>query len=265
MIDSHCHFDLSAFDDCREQVMQACEQAKLTRLLVPGLSIQQFPTIVALAKQFNVAANAYPHIDIALGLHPYYMGELSSQEQAVQHQALLDLAEQYHTDIVAIGECGLDANLAISMSYQQVILQQQIELAKQIKKPLVLHHRRSHNELIRLLKQNQFTYGGVIHAFSGSEHIANTYIDLGFKLGVGGTITYERAQKTRHTIAQTPLEHLLLETDAPDMPIAGYQGQINSPAKLPLIAKSLAQLKGCEASEVIAMTTANYHQVFYYQ
>lgn len=262
MIDSHCHFDLSAFDGCREQVLQDCIYAKLTRLLVPGLSISQFPSIVALAQRYNESKLAYPHIDIALGLHPYFMGELSTHEQAKQHSDLLDLAEEYKDSIVAIGECGLDGSLAISMPYQQKIFLQQVELAQHLNKPLVIHHRRSHNELIRLLKHAQFSAGGVIHAFSGSEHIANTYIDMDFKLGVGGTITYERAQKTRHTISQTPLKYLLLETDAPDMPLSGYQGQVNSPAKLPLVAQALAELKQCDVSEVTHGTSASYRDVF---
>lgn len=271
MIDSHCHFDLSAFNNKREQTLIDCAQAGLTRLLVPGLSIEQFPKLIELSEklqkigfstQDSHTQIALPNIDIALGLHPYFMGELSDNELRVQHSQLLQLGDEYKDKIVAIGECGLDANLAISMRYQQKVFVQQIELAQSLNKPLVIHHRKSHNELIRLIKDTGFDQGGVIHAFSGSEHIANTYIDLGFKLGVGGTITYERAVKTRHTISQIPLEHLLLETDAPDMPIQGYQGQMNTPARLPLIASALASLSGCDVSELIAQTTINYTNTF---
>ncbi|MFW8592412.1 TatD family hydrolase [Glaciecola sp. 2405UD65-10] len=271
MIDSHCHFDLSAFDNKRNNTLIECAKAGVTRLLVPGLSIAQFPKLIELseerqrtskAEQENFPQLALPHIDIALGLHPYFMGELNNNELHHQHKQLLELGAKYKDKIVAVGECGLDASLALPMGYQEHVFKQQIELAQSLNKPLIVHHRKSHNELIRLIKNARFKQGGVIHAFSGSEHIANTYIDLGFKLGVGGTITYERAVKTRHTISQTPIEHLLLETDAPDMPIQGYQGQMNTPARLPLVASALACLQGCEVSEVVSQTTINYSNTF---
>lgn len=263
LIDSHCHLDLSAFDGARTDVLRACMKANVHRLLVPGLDIQQFSGIVAMQQKYaSEQANVYPKIDIALGLHPHFLAHLSDTEQNKQQQALLALAHVYKDKIVAIGECGLDASLAISMSYQSRILAQQIELAASLGKPLVLHHRQSHNQLIQLLKQHNFKFGGVIHAFSGSEHIANTYIDMGFMLGVGGTITYARAKKTRHTISQTSLAHLLLETDAPDMPIFGYQGEPNSPVRLPLIADALAELKQYDVAQVISSTTNNYNALF---
>ena len=137
----------------------------------------------------------------------------------------------------------------------------QIELAIKYHKPLILHHRQSHNELIRLLKQNEFPHGGIIHAFSGSEQIANTYIEMGFMLGVGGTITYPRAKKTRGSIKTIPLEFIVLETDSPDMPLNGFQGEINTPLQLPLVVKELAILKQISEHEVIEQTTRNYNKV----
>jgi TatD DNase family protein len=148
------------------------------------------------------------------------------------------------------------------MEYQEKVLREQIRIAKVIKKPLILHHRQSHNELIRILKQEKFDVGGVVHAFSGSYQTAQTYIALGLALGVGGTITYERAVKTRRTIKAVDMAHIVLETDAPDMPVYGFQGEPNTPERLPLIAQALAKLKGISVNEVVQQSTANYHRIF---
>lgn len=255
MIDSHCHIDLPVFDDDRSQVIANCKTLGIEKLLVPGLSLSQFTALLAMKSQYH-------GIDIALGCHPYFLEELSLVALSQHMSELALVAKQNSQNIVAIGECGLDSSLSLPMTYQEKVLQYQIQIAKDIGKPLILHHRQSHNQLIRLLKIEKFDLGGVIHAFSGSEQIAQTYIELGFLLGVGGTITYQRAVKTRATIANIDIKHLLLETDAPDMPIFAYQGKRNSPERLPLIAQALADLHRCSVSDVANKTTNNYYRLF---
>lgn len=255
MIDSHCHFDLPAFDNQRAEALTRAASKGVHKLLVPGLDLLQFSQLKALQAQ-------YPALDIALGCHPYFLQHLSAQALSEQMGLMKVMAIEHHATIVAIGECGLDGTLSLPMAYQEKVLRYQIRIAQALNKPLILHHRRSHNDLIRVLKQEKFTNGGVVHAFSGSIEIANTYIELGFALGVGGTITYLRALKTRNTIKNVSLNHLLLETDAPDMPVFGFQGQANSPERLPIIADALATLKHIELGDVIAQTTCNYHRIF---
>lgn len=255
MIDSHCHFDLPAFDNKRLKVLTNCQRLGVDKLLVPGLSLSQFKTLLAMQNQ-------YDGLDIALGCHPYFLEELSLDALSQHMSEFASTAHLHDKSIVAIGECGLDGSLPLSMAYQERVLHYQIQIAKDIGKPLILHHRQSHNQLIRLLKKESFDLGGVIHAFSGSEQIAKTYIELGFVLGVGGTITYQRAIKTRATIANIHLKHLLLETDAPDMPVFAHQGQPNTPEKLPLIANALAELHACSVLEVTNHTTNNYNRIF---
>lgn len=255
MIDSHCHLDLPAFDNKRSQILENAKCLGVHKLLVPGLSIAQFQTLLSLKR-------IHPEVDIALGCHPYFLKELSHKAFEKSIEELADIAKQHCEDYVAIGECGLDGSLDISFDYQYKVLQAQIVLAQSFKKPLILHHRQSHNELIRILKVTKFEFGGVIHAFSGSYETAQTYIDLGFSLGIGGTITYTRAVKTRKTVQRLGLSHLLLETDSPDMPISGYQGQVNTPERLPLIAKALADLLEESLDEVISKTDRNYRRVF---
>ncbi|HEY0892744.1 MAG TPA: TatD family hydrolase, partial [Cellvibrio sp.] len=146
---------------------------------------------------------------------------------------------------------------------QQQLLTIHIDVANQLHKPLIIHCVRAHNELIALLKKSKAQVGGVIHAFSGSYEVAQQYVDLGFYLGIGGTITYERAQKTRAAAAKIPLECLVLETDAPDMPLYGKQGQRNSPVNIPQIAQVLADLRGIAIDEIAAATSRNAMRLFH--
>ena len=258
-VDSHCHIDLSDFDNDRDEVLDKALKNGIRRILVPGLTNHQFDFLRDLAATY---ANKALQLDIALGLHPFFLEQELASGKQVLFDAFTRLAEKFHKQVVAFGESGLDGSLKLSMKFQIEALELQISLAKRFDKPLVLHHRQSHNELIRVLKQCRFSGGGVIHAFSGSNELARTYIDMGFVLGVGGTISYPRAKKTRATIQSVDLQHLLLETDAPDMPLAGFQGQRNTPAQIPLVAESLAQLKAIPVDEVAMVTSQNYSRVF---
>jgi len=138
--------------------------------------------------------------------------------------------------VCAIGEIGLDFALENhTFAIQQQLFSAQLALAQRLSKPVVLHHRRSMPQLLAELKLQRFSGGGILHAFSGSYQQGKAFIDLGFKLGIGGTISYERAEKTRKAVQKFPLDALVLETDAPSMPLAGFQGQVNTPAQLPLV------------------------------
>ena len=259
LIDSHCHLDLSAFDNDRLEVLEQSAQAGIQRILLPGLSNQQFHKLRELRKQYS---GHEVRLDIALGLHPYFLKAANDQGQQAMLQKFTDLAHAYHAEVVGFGEMGLDGTLPYPMDFQEEVLRVQIELASYFNKPLIMHHRQSHNELIRLLKQVRFSQGGVIHAFSGSYQIARTYIDMGFALGVGGTISYERANKTISALEKIELEHMLLETDSPDMPLNGFQGMRNSPSQLPLVAAHLSELKQVSFEEIASITSENYSRLF---
>ena len=164
----------------------------------------------------------------ALGLHPLYIAQ--HHEPQLEQLAML-LAERPHK-LVAVGEIGLDLYMDNpQFERQQSVLLAQLRLAKQHDLPVILHSRRTHDQLAAALRRMQLPRRGVVHGFAGSLSQAQAFIRLGYYIGVGGTITYERAQKTRGVMAQLPLEALLLETDAPDMPLAGYQGQPNRPER----------------------------------
>lgn len=255
MIDSHCHIDLDIFDLDRDKVLKEASEVGIERMLVLGLSNLQFARLLKLKVQ-------YSQLDIALGLHPYFLVEQDATKTQVMLNQFLNLAEQHKNEYIAFGEMGLDGSLSISMDYQQQILEFQLNVANDFRKPIVLHHRQSHNQLIASLKHNKCNVGGIIHAFSGSYQEALTYIDMGFLIGVGGTITYPRASKTRDTISKLPIDKLVLETDSPDMPINGYQGQRNEPRKLCCVVDSLSELRSESKAEIMEQTTKNYFTLF---
>ncbi|UAA40077.1 TatD family hydrolase [Paraneptunicella aestuarii] len=261
MIDSHCHLDFDCFDSDREPLLKRCKEQDVERIFIPGTQVAHFYKLLEIQQQYS-NQSIYPQIDIALGLHPYFLSEHYEHDLKVLEKTIV----MHRDKLVAVGEIGLDFSLRGSLSekvskdIQERVFQAQLNIAKRFQLPVILHHRKSHNELIRILKQSGFDLGGIIHAFSGSLQIAEQYIELGFKLGVGGTITYPRARKTRETIKHISLEYLVLETDAPDMPIYGRQGERNSPEYLPEIVMSLAELKGESAETVIASCSNSYRE-----
>lgn len=232
LIDSHCHLDFSCFDHDRAKILERCKKLAVGTIVIPGTQASSWQ------KQIKLC-DLYPQLRFAVGLHPYFLNSFELDHIC----KLTNLLNQYQNKVLALGEIGLDAHIDVDWKLQIQVFEQQMMLAKEHMLPVILHHRNSHNELIRILKKNKFTQGGIVHAFSGSLQEAYTYIDLGFKIGVGGSITYSRANKTRKTISQLPLSCLVLETDAPDMPLMGKQGKRNSPEYLPEILESLLSLR----------------------
>ncbi len=258
--DSHCHFDFDAFESDRAEVWQRCNDAGIDQLLIPGVTPGQWSHAAQVTRE-------YEGLYYAVGLHPWWLQEVFGLKRLGSRQ-LDDMSEQLinaarDKGCVAIGECGLDLiHDASSQQVQEQVLAMHLDVAQKLELPIVIHSVKAHNPLIRLLKNYPLERGGVIHAFSGSLEMGQEYWDLGFYLGIGGTITYERAQKTRSAVEQMPLETLLLETDAPDMPVCGHQGERNSPERLPEIARVLAEVRNQSVEEIAAQTTANSRTLF---
>ncbi|MBD3587316.1 TatD family hydrolase [Salinimonas sp. HHU 13199] len=251
MIDSHCHLDFDIFDSDLHQIIEDAKAAGVSRFLIPGTTPDGWQRQLTLKQK-------YPYIDIALGLHPYFPDTLIDRHIDTLEAVLADNQQQ----VVALGEIGLDSTVEIAMAQQERMLCAQLELAQTLHLPVILHHRKTHHLLLKHINALNFKEGGVIHAFSGSEQVARDYIDRGFYLGIGGTITYSRASKTREAVASLPLSSLLLETDAPDMPLCGYQGERNTPAKVSLVAQTLAQLHDTSIDHISEITDGNYRRLF---
>jgi TatD DNase family protein len=246
LIDSHCHLDFSCFDHDRAEVLNHCRKLAIKTIVIPGTQASQWQ------KQIDLC-HLHPQLRFALGLHPYFLNRF----EPLHLVELSQLLNQYQDKVLAVGEIGLDSRIDVDWKLQLQVFEQQLLTAQEHMLPVILHHRNSHNEIIRSLKANKFTQGGIVHAFSGSVQEANTYIDLGFKIGIGGGITYSRASKTRKTIAQLPLNCLVLETDAPDMPLMGKQGQRNSPEYLPEIFESLLSLRNETKQQLLKACSLN--------
>lgn len=247
LFDSHCHLDLPELLPDLELHLANAKSVGVERFLVPAVHSSAWLPLLALKQRYGFY--------IALGMHPWWASP-SELEALAGLEVLAALPE-----VNAIGEIGLDFALdQQSFALQRQCFEVQLQLAAKLKKPVILHHRKSQNELLRIIKQQQFSQGGILHAFSGSFAQGKAFIDMGFKLGIGGTITYERAEKTRKAVKQFPLEALVLETDSPSMPLNGFQGQINTPALLPLVLKELTELRGEDQryiAEVLFNNTVN--------
>ena len=256
--DTHCHFDFSTFAEDREKIWQGCAAVGVNGLLIPGLSPEQWQSAAQLSEKNK-------GIFFAAGIHPWWIeknnaADLSEQYLATIHHDLC--ATLTAPKCVAVGECGLDAMIKTPLLMQQKILDVHLQVASDLTLPLIIHCRKAHNELLSQLKNYTLIRGGVIHAFSGSIELANQYWSLGFYLGVGGTITYARANKTRAAVKQLPIEAMVLETDAPDMPLSGQQGQRNSPENIPIIAQALATIRNESIHYIAQRTTQNARTLF---
>lgn len=252
LIDSHCHFDFDAFAADRQAVWQRCRAAGVRQLIIPGVSVSQWRELFTLLED-NPAWYG------AVGVHPWWVGELQFGEEGL-YRLLLEWGGRERC--VAVGECGLDRATHVPLERQQAILRVHLAAAAELGLPLILHVHRHHAELLAMLKEFSLPRGGVVHAFSGSAEIAREYWKRGFYLGIGGTITYPRAAKTRRTVAGAPLESLLLESDAPDMPLNGRQGKRNSPEYLPETLAELARLRDMPVEDVAVQARLNTEQLF---
>ncbi|WP_095211170.1 TatD family hydrolase [Endozoicomonas ascidiicola] len=260
LFDSHCHLNFPVFDQDREQVIERALAAGIGTICVPATRCAEWQPLLDLVEHINNTSTV--RLVTALGLHPYFLAEHHND-----HLVHLDEWLQKKPDsVVAIGETGLDfydqKHSEANAKKQIELFTAHVQLASQHQLPLIIHGRKSHDQILKILRYHQPTQGGIIHAFSGSEQQAKIYIDLGFKIGFGGGITYPRASKTRHLAATLPLDSIVLETDAPDMPLNGFQGERNEPARIQKVAGVLAVLRGLSLKEVTAATSSNCYEVF---
>lgn len=252
MIDSHCHFDFPDFDRDRQQIWERAKSNGINGILLPGTELEYFPRLRRVSLAFD-------NVFFALGLHPWF---LTAECEVVLTQLRKEAEDELcNHRFIAIGETGLDFGISLSQAWQIYSFEAHLKLALDLSLPVIIHHHKSHNKIIELLKRYP-AVEGVIHGFSGSEQTAQSYVDLGFKLGVGGTITFDRGQKTQRAVKHVGLSNLLLETDAPSMPVSGKQGQRNSPEYLCHIAIKLAQIFDVDVREVQAQTTQNFADTF---
>ncbi|TXH72283.1 MAG: TatD family deoxyribonuclease [Lysobacteraceae bacterium] len=249
MFDSHSHLDADEFDPDRAAVLARARAAGVLRQLVPAVAARGWEKLRALCA-------AEPGLYPAYGLHPMYLG-------AHREQHLLDLRgwiEREHP--VAVGECGLDFFVdGLDPQKQSVFFEGQLRLAREFDLPVVVHARRAVDQVMAAIRR----FGplrGVIHSYPGSADQAKRLFDMGFLIGIGGPVTYERASRLRTLAANVPIECLLLETDAPDQPDEAHRGLRNEPARLVRVRDTIAALRDIPPAVLAAETTANAQRLF---
>ena len=259
--DSHCHLDASAFDADRDAVARRARAAAVTQIVLPAVERGNFETVRALAHRHGLS--------YALGIHPLFVDRADDNDLRALHDALEVALEPALADarLVAVGEIGLDHFVSGSdLAKQERYLVAQLTLAREFDLPVILHSRRSVDTLLKHLRAVRVA-GGIAHAFNGSEQQAHAFIGLGFKLGFGGAMTFDRALQLRRLALTLPIETIVLETDAPDIPphwlyrtaaqrAAGVTSR-NEPAELPRIAETLAGLRGISLPALAEITSAN--------
>ena len=249
LVDSHCHLDAPEFDADRAQVLARARAAGVVAQVVPAIRFADFAALRNLC-----AANADLHP--AYGLHPMFLAD-----HAPAHiDALREWLDRERA--VAVGECGLDFFVeGLDAQTQRDYFTAQLQLARDFDLPVILHARRAVDEVIATIKRFA-PLRGVVHSYSGSAEQARQLWNLGFFIGLGGPITYERAHRLRSLVAMMPLEFLLLETDAPDQPLSTHRGERNEPAYLIEVADTVAQLRGMDFGKVATETGANARRLF---
>ena len=265
-IDSHCHLDAAEFGPSPAAALalraQAAERG-VALCVLPAVQVANFDAARTLA---HASGDGY-----ALGIHPLYVPHAQTPDLDALARALVHHAADRH--LVAVGEIGLDFLVpelctAPLREQQEQFYRAQLLLAQQHRLPVILHVRRSADRLLKHLREVSFSQGGIAHAFNGSEQQARAFLDLGFKLGFGGALTFERALQLRRLAASLPLDAIVLETDAPDMPphwlyataqqrALGQPQGLNTPAELPRIGAVLAGLRGMDVAALADATTAN--------
>ncbi len=256
-IDTHCHLDAPEFDADRDAVLARAGAAGVGLQVLPAVAVSNFDTVRTLAHAHGLA--------YALGIHPLYVG--ASQDDDLDR--LADALARHRDDprLVAVGEIGLDHFVpGLDLARAERFYLAQLKLARDAGLPVLLHVRRSADGLLKGLRRLAVP-GGICHAFNASQAQADVFTGMGFRLGFGGAMTFDRALQIRRLAAAVPAASLVLETDAPDIPphwlyrtaeqrAAGERSR-NEPAELPRIAAELAQLRGWALEETAAITTAN--------
>jgi TatD DNase family protein len=253
LVDTHCHLDFESFDGDRDEVVARAAAAGVGQIVAPAIDLPSSRRVVTLAER-------YAGVFAAVGVHPNSSAGWADEWL----DELATLAS--HPKVVAIGEIGLDYYRDHSPHpVQHVAFVGQLGLAARLGKPVIIHNREADGELLRLLAQSALVgkeRAGVLHSFSGSWATAEAALAMAFYLGFTGPVTYKKAEVTRDVARRTPLERLLVETDAPFLAPQSRRGRRNEPAFVVEVAEKIAGLHGLEPAELFRRTSDNAARLF---
>lgn len=251
IFESHAHYDDKAFDEDREQLLGSLAHRGIGYVINVGASIETTKNTVALTEK-------YPFVYGAAGVHPSDTGELNEEKLGwLKEQCALP-------KIVAVGEIGLDYYWdEPDREIQKKWFERQLELAKEVKLPVIIHSRDAAKDTLDIMKAaHAEETGGVIHCFSYTKETAAEYLKMDYCFGIGGVVTFQNAKKLKEAVEYIPIEKILLETDSPYLAPVPYRGKRNSSLHIPLIAEAIAEIKGMDYDKVIERTTENARRLF---
>ncbi|MHC6527943.1 MULTISPECIES: TatD family hydrolase [unclassified Vibrio] len=251
-VDSHCHLDKLDYQELHNNVadvLAKAQQANVKEFLSVGVTLDSFPAMLKMIE-------TYDYVHASCGVHPL----------DVESQFSLERLQEYarHPKVVAIGETGLDYHYQPETAeLQKIRFQQQVDLAVELNKPLIIHTRNAREDTLRILREGGAERcGGVIHCFTEDLAFAQAAIELGFYISISGIVTFRQATELKEVVKQLPLERLLIETDSPYLAPVPHRGKQNQPAYVVEVAAYIAQLKGVSLNEVGEKTTQNFKNLF---
>lgn len=252
IFESHAHYDDTAFDADREEVLNQCREQGIETIINVSASLDSVKSTLALAEQ-------YPFVYGAVGIHPDETGELNEEAFAWLR------SQCRHPKAVAVGEIGLDYYWDKEKhELQKYWFGRQMELAKETGLPIIVHSREAAADTLEAVRAAcSLQLRGVIHCFSYGPDLAKEYLDMGFYIGIGGVVTFKNAKKLKEVVKMLPLERILLETDCPYLAPEPNRGKRNSSLNLPYVAEAIGQLKGIEAAEVIRAARENAASLYF--
>ncbi len=246
-IDTHCHIFSEYYDDI-DKVISECRDNNIDKIIVNGSNIKSNIEVMELANKYDI-------VYAAIGFHPTELDDFKEEYFRFLEENI------NNSKVVAIGEIGLDYHYDNTDKEKQImVFRRQLDIANKYNKPIIVHSRDSIQDTYNILKQ--YKVKGSIHCFSGSVEMAREFIKLGYKLGIGGIITYKNAKTIKEVVRDIDLSYILLETDSPYLTPSPYKGESNSPKYIPLIAEAIADIKDVSIVDISRVTTANAEAIF---
>ncbi|MCL1843046.1 MAG: TatD family hydrolase [Defluviitaleaceae bacterium] len=250
IIDTHTHYNDKRYHEDCESLIKSLPENGVEIVINVGCDLKTSKASVKLAEE-------YPHVYASVGVHPHYAGSLTDDDL----EEIKCLAA--NKKVVAFGETGLDFFHNFSTPYEQRLwFKRQLEIIGELGLPAIIHSRDASDETFAFIEAMPAVRTGVIHAFSGDAKLAQDYVKLGFHIGIGGVVTFNKADALKEAVAAVPLERILLETDCPYLTPAPFRGKRNESAYLSYVAEAIAKIKGISAETVIAQTNKNAKKLF---
>ena len=252
IFETHAHYDDEAFDEDRDVLLSSLQDNKIGLIVNVGANLKSTAASIQLAEQ-------YPFVYAAAGVHPNETAELDKENFAWLREQCL------HKKVVAVGEIGLDYYWdEPSREIQKIWFARQLELARDIKKPVIIHSRDAARDTYDIMAaHNASEIGGVIHCFSYSADMAQEYVKMGFYIGIGGVVTFKNGKKLKEVVEAVPIERILLETDSPYLSPEPNRGKRNSSLNIPYIAQKISEIKGINYEDVLTVTEKNARQMYH--